>query len=130
MSARVLGEPRPATFATVVNPLVGVGGATRDTGSFAAARRYVDLVYSHREDPAWFGRTTKFGWSMLNLREDTGDEDLLHRAKSIGDALVELQCDDGLWDPRPGDGQDAPPYVRLSYSSDCAMTVLALAQLS
>lgn len=126
----VLGEPRPANFATVVNTLVWVGRATRDTGYFAAARRYVDLVYSHREDPAWFGRTTKFGWSMLNLREDTGDEDLLHRAKSIGDALVELQCDDGLWDPRPGDGQDAPPYVRLSYSSDCAMTVLALAQLS
>ena len=66
---------------------------------------------------------------MLNLYEDSGEEDLLLRARQLGDVLVEHQCEDGLWDPRPGPVVDAPAHARLSYSSDCAMTVLALAQL-
>ena len=122
-------EQRPANFATVVNTLVWVGRATRDNGYFAAARRYVDLVYRHRLDPANFGRATKFGWAMLNLRQDTGDADLLVRAQQLGEVLLEQQSEDGLWHPRPGDNADAPAYARLSYSSDCAMTVLALAQV-
>jgi hypothetical protein len=122
-------EQRPASFATVVNALVWVARATRRHAYLAAARRYVDLVYSHRLDPAHFGRATKFGWAMLNLRQDTGDEDLLARARQLGDVLVEQQCPDGLWDPRPGGNSDVPAHVRLSYSSDCAMTVLSLAQL-
>ncbi len=123
-----LDEQRPANFATVVNALVWVGRATRERGYFAAARRYVDLVYSHRLDPARFGRATKFGWAMLNLYADSGEDDLLQKARHLGDVLVEHQGQDGLWDPRPETGEDAPPFLRLSYSSDCAMTVLALAQ--
>ena len=124
-----LDEQRPANFATVVNTLVWVGRATRQPRYWAAARRYIDLVYSHRLDPARFGRATKFGWAMLNLYEDSGEEDLLHKVRQLGDVLVEHQCEDGLWDPRPGPVVDAPAYARLSYASDCAMTVLALAQL-
>ena len=123
------GEQRPANFATVVNTLVWVGRATRQPRYRAAARRYVDLVYNHRLDPARFGRATKFGWSLINLYEDSGEEDLLHKARRLGDVLVEHQCEDGLWHPRPGPVEDAPAHVRLSYSSDCAMTILALAQL-
>ena len=52
----------------------------------------------------------------------------LHTESGLGDVLVRHQCADGLWHPRPGDHADAPAHVRLSYSSDCAMTVLALAQ--
>ena len=125
-----LDEQRPANFATVVNNLVWVGRALRQPSYFAAARRYVDLVYCHRLDPARFGRATKFGWSMLNLYEDTREEDLLHKARHLGDVLVQCQCDDGLWHPRPGDNEDAPAFARLSYSSDCAMTVFALASLA
>jgi len=122
-------EQRPANFATVLNTLVWVGRATGSSAYFAAARRYVDMVYGHRLDPAGFGRATKFGWSMLNLRQDIGDADLLVKAQQLGEVLVEQQNEDGLWHPRPGDNADAPDYARLSYSSDCAMTVLALAQL-
>ena len=124
-----LDEQRPANFATVLNTLVWVGRATRQGHYRAAARRYVDLVYRHRLDPARFGRATKFGWALLNLYEDSGDEDLLQRARQLGDVLVQQQCADGLWHPRPGPVEDAPAHARLSYSSDCAMTVLALAQL-
>ncbi len=123
-----LDEQRPANFATVINTLVWVGRALRDGAYFAAARRYVDLVYGHRLDPAHFGRATKFGWSLLNLYEETGEEDLLQKARHLGNVLVRHQCADGLWHPRPGDHADAPAPLRLSYSSDCAMTVLALAQ--
>ena len=125
-----LDEQRPANFATVLNTLVWVGRATRQVHYRAAARRYVDLVYRHRLDPARFGRATKFGWALLNLYEDSGDEDLLQRARQLGDVLVQQQCADGLWHPRPGPVEDAPAHARLSYSSDCAMTVLALAQYS
>ena len=125
-----IDEQRPANFATVVNALVWVGRALRQPSYFVAARRYVDLVYCHRSDPAHFGRATKFGWSMLNLYEETREEDLLHKARHLGDVLLQCQCDDGLWHPRPGNNEDAPAYARLSYSSDCAMTVFALANLA
>ena len=81
-----------------------------------------------KRDPAQFGRATKFGWSLLNLYEETGEEELLQRARLLGDVLIAHQREDGLWDPRPGNGADAPAYLRLSYSSDCAMTILVLAQ--
>ena len=122
-------EQRPANFATVVNNLVWVGRAARDPDYFAAAQRYVDLVYHHEQNPAHFGRATKFGWSMLNLYEETGDRELLERARELGDVLVSQQSDDGLWNPQPGNQADAPAWLRLSYSSDCAMTVCALANL-
>ena len=120
-------EQRPANFATVINTLVWTGRALREPHYFTAARRYVDQVYQHRLDPAQFGRATKFGWSLLNLYEETGEAALLQRARHLGDVLVAHQSDDGLWDPRPGNGADPPAYLRLSYSSDCAMTILALA---
>jgi hypothetical protein len=120
-------EQRPANFATVVNTLVWVGRATRNKTYFAAARQYVDLVYSHKLDSAQFGRATKFGWAMLNLYEETGDGDLLTHAQHLGEVLVSHQCNDGLWNPRPGNNAAAPTWSRLSYSSDCAMTVCALA---
>ena len=120
-------EQRPANMATVVNTLVWVGRATRDDTYFAAARRYVDFVYSHRLDPAHFGRATKFGWSLLNLYEETGDDALLRHARRLGDVLVSHQTDDRLWNPRPGNNPNAPAFARLSYSSDCTMTIAALA---
>ena len=123
-----LDEQRPANFATVINTLVWVARATRDSHYLSVARRYVDLTYSHKLNPAHFGRATKFGWSMLNLYEDCGQQDLLDKARHLGAVLVRHQCADGLWHPRPGPDGNAPPYERLSYSSDCAMTVLALAQ--
>jgi len=122
-----LDEQRPATFATVVNTLVWVGRAAHEPRYFESAARYVDLVYSHRLDPANFGRATKFGWSMLNLYADTGDPRLVERARALGEVLLEHQEADGLWSPRPGDHRDAPLPMRLSYSSDCAMTICALA---
>jgi hypothetical protein len=124
-----LDEQRPATFATVVNTLVWVGRATREPHYFESATRYVDTVYGHRLDPAHFGRATKFGWSMLNLHDDTGDPRLVERARALGEVLLGHQEADGLWSPRPGDHRDAPSPIRLSYSSDCAMTICALADL-
>ena len=38
-----------------------------------------------------------------------------------------VDADGRLWHPRPGNDQNAPLHARLSYSSDCAMTVCALA---
>jgi hypothetical protein len=122
-------EQRPANFATVVNALVWTGRGLRQPAYFAVARRYVDLVYRHRRNPAHFGRSTKFGWSMLNLYEETGDPDLLQRASELGEVLVARQSDDGLWNPQPGDVADGPAWSRLAYSSDCAMTVCTLANL-
>ena len=122
-------EQRPANFATVVNALVWTGRGLRQPDYFAVARRYVDLVYRHRSNPAHFGRSTKFGWSMLNLYEETGDPDLLERALELGEVLAARQSDDGLWNPQPGDVAGGPAWPRLSYSSDCAMTVCSLANL-
>ncbi|MAG34707.1 MAG: hypothetical protein CL878_00435 [Dehalococcoidia bacterium] len=124
-----LPEQRPANFATVALTLVWAGRAMGEERYFAAAGRYADLVYSHRLDPAEFGRATKFGWAMIQLYDDTGDSRLLERAQRLGDVLVREQSDDGLWDPRPLGQGTAPPWERLSYSSDCAMTVCALAGL-
>ncbi len=122
-------EAGPAGYATVVNALVWTGRRTGQDRYFEAARRYVDFVYSHDRNPAGFGRTTKFGWAMLNLFEDTGDADLLMRAREIGDVLVARQEEDGLWTPRPVGSSDDPLYARLSYSADCAMTVCVCARL-
>ena len=122
-------EQRPANFATVINALVWTARALRDEGYLRAARKYVDLVYRHRRNPAQFGRATKFGWSMLNLYAETGDTDLLERAHELGEVLVAKQSHDGLWNPQPGNVEDAPAWARLSYSSDCAMTIFALANL-
>ena len=122
-------EQRPANFATVVNALVWTGRDLRRPDYFAVARRYVDLVYRHRSNPAHFGRSTKFGWSMLNLYEETGDPDLLKRATELGEVLAIRQSEDGLWNPQPGDVSDGPAWSRLAYSADCAMTVCALANL-
>ena len=122
-------EQRPANFATVVNALVWTGRGLRQPAYFAAARRYVDLVYRHRRNPAHFGRSTKFGWSMLNLYEETGDPDLLQRAAELGEVLAARQDEDGLWNPQPGDVAGGPAWSRLAYSADCAMTVCALANL-
>jgi len=118
---------RPVYFATTINVLVWVGRATRNKGYFDAARRYVDFACSHRLDIARSHRTTKLGWGMINLYEDTGGEELLERARRMGDVHVSLQSDDGLWDPDGNPGQ--PEWGRLSYSTDCAMTLCALASL-
>ena len=75
-------------------------------------------------------RATKFGWAMLNLYDDAGGEDLPANTRRLGDVLVAQQSDDGLWHPRPGPEADAPAHVRLSYLSNCAMTVLALALIT
>ena len=123
-------EQRPANFATVINTLVWVGRARREPSYFAGARRYVDLVYAHRADPAQFGRATKFGWSLLNLYEDTGEEGLVEWARHLGEVLVGYQEADGLWAPRPAGRAKVTPWERLSYSSDCAMTVLSLAHFA
>jgi hypothetical protein len=64
---------------------------------------------------------------MLQLFEDTGDTGLLDRARRIGDVLVSRQDPDGLWEPRPLGPVPAGAADRLLYSSDCAVTVLALA---
>lgn len=122
-----LPEQRPANYATVVLTLVWAGRANGERHYFAAAGRYADLVYSHKLNPAEFGRATKFGWAMVQLYEDTGKAHLLERAQRLGDVLVREQSDDGLWDPRPCGQGSASPWERLSYSSDCAMTLCALA---
>lgn len=122
-------EAGPAGYATVVNALVWTARRTGKPRYFEAAQRYVNFVYSHDLNPAHFGRTTKFGWAMLNLYEDTGDTDLLMRSREIADVLVARQEEDGLWTPRPGGSSDDPLHARLSYSSDCAMTVCACARL-
>jgi hypothetical protein len=123
-----LDEQRPANFATVVAALVWTGRVTSDRRYLDAARRYVELVYRHRLDPARFGRASKFGFAMLQLYEDTGEVGLLDRARRLGDVLLEHQSADGLWDPRPA-GPPAPPHVRLSAAFDCAVTMFALANL-
>ncbi len=122
-----LDEQRPANFATVVLALVWTGRATGEKRYFEAAARYVAFVHEHQLDPARFGRSTKFGWAMLQLYEDTGDESLVAHASRLGDVLISYQCDDGLWDPRPATQVAIAPAERLTYSSDCAMTVFALA---
>lgn len=122
-------EQRPANYAPGVIGLVWLSRATGNTQYRDTAARYVEMVYRHSMDPARFGRSTKFGWAMLQLYEDTGDPRLLELASRLGDVLVSLQSDDGLWDPRPGPELNTPPSTRLSYSSDCAMTVLSLANL-
>ncbi len=122
-------EAGPAGYATVVNALVWIGRRTGNPRYVESARRYVDFVYSHDRNPAHFGRTTKFGWAMLNLYDDTADTDLLRRAREIADVLVDLQEEDGLWSPRPDVASDVPLHARLSYSSEFAMTVCACARL-
>jgi hypothetical protein len=124
-----LDEQRPANFATVVLALVWTARATGDRRYIDAATRYVDLVYRHRLDPAQFGRASKFGFTMLQLYDETGDPRLLERARHLGDVLVGTQSEDGLWDPRPLTGAASMPYERLSASADCACTIFALAGL-
>lgn len=124
-----LEEQRPANFATVVLALVWTGRATGERRYFNAATRYVDLVYQHRLDPAHFGRASKFGYTMLQLYEDTGDERLLERARHLGDVLISHQDDDGLWAPRPLGAAPAAPHERLAASADCACTLFGLAAL-
>ena len=117
----------PVYFATPINVLVWVGRATRNRRYFDAAKRYIDFSYSHRLDINHHHRTTKLGWGMVNLYEETRDEELLTRARQMGDVHVSLQSDDGLWDPDGNAGQ--PEWSRLGYSTDCAMTLCALAGL-
>jgi hypothetical protein len=122
-------EQRPANFATVVLALVWTARATGEGRYVEAATGYVDYTYRHRLDPAQFGRATKFGYAMLQLYDETGDQRLLDRARHLGDVLVAHQAEDGLWEPRPASGAPAAPYERLSASADCACTIFGLAGL-
>lgn len=124
-----LDEQRPANFATVVLALVWTARATGERRYVGAASRYVDLVYRHRLDPARFGRATKFGYAMLQLYDETGDPQLLDRARHLGDVLVSQQDADGLWAPRPLTGATPAPFERLSAAADCACTIFGLAGL-
>ena len=116
-----LEEQRPANFATVVLALVWFARATGAAQYLAAATRYVDLVYRHRLDPAQFGRASKFGYAMLQLYEETGDPQLLERVRNLGDVLVRLQSEDGLWDPRPTVNRPVTAHERFT----AARTALA-----
>jgi rhamnogalacturonyl hydrolase YesR len=109
--------------------LVWQARATGAAHYLAAATRYVDFVYRHRLDPARFGRASKFGYAMLQLFEETGDPQLLARARHLGDVLVETQSADGLWDPRPAVDRPVPPYERFTAAADCACTIFGLAGL-
>jgi hypothetical protein len=122
-----LDEQRPANFATVVLALVWTARQTGERRYLDAATGYVDFDYRHRLDPARFGRATKFGYAMLQLYDETGDPRLLERARHLGDVLVSLQGEDGLWDPRPLSGTPAAPHERLAASADCACTIFGLA---
>ena len=124
-----LDEQRPANFATVVLALVWTGRATGEKRYIDAATRYVDYTYSHKLDPAHFGRATKFGYAMLQLYDDTRDPVLLERARHLGDVLVTHQSENGLWEPRPLSGKPSAPYEWLASSADCATTIFALATL-
>jgi len=119
----------PAGLAPLVLMLVWLGRATRDRRYFAIANEYVEFVYSSKFDPANFARSSKFGWAMVELYQDTGDRRLLERAVRMGEVLVGWQSADGMWDPRPvGPGSDTV-RGRINYSEDCGMTVLSLAAL-
>ena len=127
-----LEEQRPANFATVVLALVWTARLSQGAEKrryLEAATGYVDYVYRHRLDPAQFGRASKFGYTMLQLYDETGDATLLERARHLGDVLVAHQSEDGLWDPRPASGSTPAPHERLSASADCACTIFGLAML-
>jgi hypothetical protein len=124
-----LEEQRPANFATVVLALVWLARATGGAHYLTAATRYVDLVYRHRLDAAQFGRASKFGYAMLQLYEETGDPKLIERVRHLGDVLVGLQSEDGLWDPRPAVNRPVAPHERFSAAADCACTIFGLAGL-
>jgi hypothetical protein len=124
-----LEEQRPANFATVVLALVWFARATGATQYLEAANRYVDLVYRHRLDPAQFGRASKFGYAMLQLYEETGNPQLLDRVRHFGNVLVQLQSEDGLWDPRPKVNRPVAPHERFAAAADCACTIFGLAGL-
>ncbi len=53
---------------------------------------------------------------MLNLYDDAGDEDLLAKARRLGDVLVAQQSDDGLWHPGPEPEVDPPAHAPLPLS--------------
>jgi hypothetical protein len=117
----------PAALAPLVIGLVWLARATGSSTYVETAKRYVEFVYSGPHNPAYFARSTKFGWAMLELYKDTGDQRLLQRAGELAGVLASWQSEDGLWDPRPVRGTPAPSE-RINYSADCAMTVLAVTQ--
>ena len=121
-------EPQvPVYFATTLNMLIWTSRLTRDNQYLLTAQQLLDFVYSDDRDVAQSYRATKLGWSMLNLYEDTADENILGRAKRMGEAHVSRQSEDGIWDP---DGKpNLPQHERLDYSADCAVTLCALANL-
>ena len=119
----------PAGLAPLVLMLVWLGRATRDHRYLEIANQYVEFVYSSPFDPALFARSSKFGWAMVELYQDTGEPLLLERATQMGEVLVGWQSDDGLWDPRPVRPGSDTVRERINYSEDCGMTVLSLAAL-
>ena len=61
-------------------------------------------------------RATKIGWALLNLYEETGERDLVVKARELGEVLVSRQGDDGLWDPAPNTGAER---IRIRYAAVC-----------
>jgi len=124
-----LDQQGPAGLAPLVLMLVWLGRATRDRRYFGIANEYVEFMYSSKFDPANFARSSKFGWAMVELYQDTGDRRLLERAVRMGEVLVSWQSADGMWDPRPVWPGSDTVRERINYSEDCGMTVLSLAAL-
>jgi hypothetical protein len=122
-------QQRPANYATVVAALVWASRRLRDKSYLATAGQYVDLVYNHQSDPSHFTFASKFGWAMLTLYEDTGNDDLQQRAVRLGRVHLERQEADGLWSTPGMIENPVPAFARLSYACDCAATVCALALL-
>lgn len=117
----------PAALAPLVLGLVWLGRATGRSGYVETAQRYVDFVYGGVYNPAYFDRSSKFGWAMMELYKDTGDQRLLQRSQELAGVLASWQSPDGAWDPRPA-SRPQSPSDRINYTADCAMTVLAVAE--
>ena len=123
------GPARPGFFTTVIAGLVWTGRQTGDSSHFNTARRYVDIVLSHRNHPERMSRASKSAWAILQLHTHRPDRAFPDYAAGVGRRLLELQMPDGSIDvsESPGFEGRVPGSRTFSATCDWVLTAIALA---
>ncbi len=120
---------RPAMFATAIAGLAWLARQTLDQTYTDLARRYCQVILTHRRNPERMQFASKTGWAMLQVHANSPDPALEAYAQGVGRRLLELQSDDGSIDLSgwPGMEAGAPPALTLPTTCDWTLTAIALA---
>jgi len=91
-----------------------------------ASEIYFDFTTRCAEDRYSIGQSGKVGWGAAQMYAITGDEKYRRAAIEVGDFMLDVQLDEGYWDPGPPN--PITPYLRLDATAEFVVWQAEIAQ--